>query len=426
MDKFRFTKAKALFTYKYHLNKEALKEFFNNMQEIKEFLAAHEKGNDKETPYDHTHVYVEWNKRFDTKNSRTFDFQHNNEQIHPNIKSIGRTKKDKENVINYLCKEDEENKHLQKNTKKIAEKVWECKTLQEAASLAENASEIGGIIQLFNMKTLKSDETLSPNEHLHHKWQHTLWKEIFEIEKKWDKRSIRWIIGTQGGEGKSRFIEVLKSNARSKVLVMTQFAGQSNSAEILNTALGKGWSGEILAVDLPRDAETHQIYEPLEAILNGTITATKYKGTEISLPKKPKVFIMANFEPNQSKMSADRWNIGEISTTNYGLLLTDRINTERTSRMKKEKLEKRNNWNWETEQDTCATNNITSVAQEETTLVSAISAVSTEKIYSLNAGTPTVEPPEKRQRLSIQDIIDQANEQNWDDETLNEMLNYLE
>lgn len=394
-------------------------DFFNKFAPTTECIAAHENG-DETNNYKHTHVFVQWKKQVDTTNERCFDIydEETKEHLHPHIKSIGRKKEDKEALMRYLAKEDEENKYLltlyPKDKPCLALRVWKCDTIQEVAMMAKNPCDIPGLLQLAQIKAQTACIPKLPTLYLHKKWQNQLWREVLELDEPWDRRAVRWIVGEVGGEGKSLFIEVLKSNFRHDVLVVTQFAGQSNIAEVINTALQKGWTGNILAVDLPRDAENHQIYEPLEAIMNGTITATKYKGSELTLPTRPKVFVMANFMPNETKMSRDRWWISSIVSSSMGGLLVMQtvVNPERNSRLRSELRSKgtTNNYDWGFT-DTIvnplsATNNITNVALNNMS--------DSQSVIHTIIHTEDPLPPLKKRKMSL------------DCETVDDLLEYFE
>ena len=49
-------------------------------------------------------------------------------------------------------------------------------------------------------------------------------------------------------------------------------------------------------------------YEVIESVKNGVVFSTKYE-SQMKVFKTPHVIIMANFAPDESKMSSDRWDI---------------------------------------------------------------------------------------------------------------------
>ena len=76
---FRVQNQRFFLTYKTHLNKELVASFFGE-KNVKECICAHERA-DESSPYEHTHVYVDFGRNYQSTNARIFDFQ----SIHPNL-----------------------------------------------------------------------------------------------------------------------------------------------------------------------------------------------------------------------------------------------------------------------------------------------------------------------------------------------------
>lgn len=64
--------------------------------------------------------------------------------------------------------------------------------------------------------------------------------------------------------------------------------------------------------DLARDQEERVPYKLLEDFKNGRITSTKYE-PELKLFRPAKVVVFSNFQPDQTKLSPDRWQIVNIA-----------------------------------------------------------------------------------------------------------------
>lgn len=79
-----------LVTYKGHVEKEALRKFFNAdiitgvtvKGKVEEFMVAHEWGTDRNYP--HTHAVVMWSTKFESRNCRVFDWNGEYETRDPN------------------------------------------------------------------------------------------------------------------------------------------------------------------------------------------------------------------------------------------------------------------------------------------------------------------------------------------------------
>lgn len=301
--KFRFANQYVLLTYKTHLNKKETKEFFEKLSGYKEIEIAHENGkDDPETPYEHTHIYINFGKRFSSTNARIFDIG----ELHPHIAPI--TKKSEiPKVLNYISKEDPECGHLKKKEDikiNITEAIWKCDSKAEALGLCKKPGDAQGILTIFANKPkndLKDD--LKLNE-----WQGELFQKLTE---KPDDRSIIWIVDKKGGIGKSRFCRWMMMNKLGYVI--TQLGGDYHASATIKSAIESGWDKKVLLIDLSRSYEDKEIYSPIEAIKNGMMTSVKYAGETLCFDP-PHVVVFANFLPNVSKLSLDRWQILEIST----------------------------------------------------------------------------------------------------------------
>lgn len=84
---FHFQARKAHLTYRDHLDMDGLLEHLKSVGgEFKMYSIVHEVGDEDEddaTPYEHTHVFVWWNSKVDSKNVRIFDYN----GVHPNIQT---------------------------------------------------------------------------------------------------------------------------------------------------------------------------------------------------------------------------------------------------------------------------------------------------------------------------------------------------
>lgn len=111
MNRFRLNGVRYLITYKSWLDKIDLYNFFVDkcVNEKKfECFIAHETGlNDESTPYEHSHVYVNFggalsNLKGVTRAQDWFDYN----DIHPHIQPIRQGSSNEKRVKMYICKED--------------------------------------------------------------------------------------------------------------------------------------------------------------------------------------------------------------------------------------------------------------------------------------------------------------------------------
>lgn len=123
-------------------------------------------------------------------------------------------------------------------------------------------------------------------------------------------REIIWIYDENGGVGKSAL-------AKHLVAQGAFYSSGGKYADIL-------YSYELQRVcvfNFPRSAADHVCYPVLESLKDGIITVSKYESCTRTFPV-PHVVVFANFQPDRSALSADRWCVHHILEpfANVGLL----------------------------------------------------------------------------------------------------------
>lgn len=112
-------------------------------------------------------------------------------------------------------------------------------------------------------------------------------------------RQICWIYDPKGGAGKTDLANHLMSQHNFKVF------GNAKTADI-----AFAWDGEHVIFDYSRSQESVINYGVVEDIKNGRIFSGKYQSA-VKLYARPHVLVFANFLPDYSKMSSDRWYVHE-------------------------------------------------------------------------------------------------------------------
>lgn len=120
-------------------------------------------------------------------------------------------------------------------------------------------------------------------------------------------RNIVWIYDKTGNAGKSDLATHLMCNNGFLVL------SNAKSADIAYV-----WNGQHVIFDYSRSQQEVINYSVIEDIKNGRIFSPKYE-SGIKLFSKPHIFVFANFEPDLSKMTEDRWDVRYI-TKEYKLI----------------------------------------------------------------------------------------------------------
>lgn len=114
-------------------------------------------------------------------------------------------------------------------------------------------------------------------------------------------RKVHWFHDNVGNVGKTAMAKHLMGKGNCF------YSTGGKHADILFAYEGQ----RTVIFDFPRSAEEFVCYSVIEALKNGIITISKYESRTFSFPI-PHVVIFANFEPDRSKLSADRWDVHHI------------------------------------------------------------------------------------------------------------------
>lgn len=129
------------------------------------------------------------------------------------------------------------------------------------------------------------------------------------IKKEPDDRSIIWIYEPFGNVGKTQMCKYFSHHYGAIPL-----EGKKN--DILYCAAM--FESNVYIYDLERSMEDYVSYASIEKIKNGYFMCSKYESKPI-VRNSPHVIIVANFEPDESQLSSDRWCIYTIND-NYELV----------------------------------------------------------------------------------------------------------
>lgn len=303
--RFSFQSCKVLLTYPTHLDKAMVLAFVERAGNlpVKFLRAAHETGTSNNVPYAHTHVLARWKATLKTVDCRRFDIVLTGGVLHPNWQPI-KTETHWRNQVAYIAKEDPDNADLLVKTS-VVTKVWAADTLTEALlSCVQKPADVLGVTALYNARPSATIEVDLPDR----PWQTEV---LAFCETRPDRRSVHWFYDPVGGAGKTWLARYMMANTMA--YMVKQCGGSSNFATIMAGAIASGWDQKVFILDLPRSAEEHSFYGCLEEVCDGCVTATKYQGGTV-LFNQPHVLVFANFKPNRSKMSQDRWRVHHIAS----------------------------------------------------------------------------------------------------------------
>lgn len=116
-----------------------------------------------------------------------------------------------------------------------------------------------------------------------------------------DARTVHWVYGPNGAEGKSTFAKWLKTQ--------DWFVVQPSSVKDMSHLYGSFDPESNVCVDVSRRVEpTHMdaIYEFVEMVKNRNIQVTKYRSYIYHSVKSIHVVVMSNYLPDYCKISEDR------------------------------------------------------------------------------------------------------------------------
>ncbi len=137
------------------------------------------------------------------------------------------------------------------------------------------------------------------------------WESELETELKGDPddRKVIWYVDPEGGAGKTTMLKFLYWLFGSGLLI----AG-GKRADISYMALQAFQSGtpRVCVANLTRAEKEYVSYSGLESLKDGVVVSTKYKSQAVVLSRVLHVVVFANYEPDVSKLSADRWDIRKL------------------------------------------------------------------------------------------------------------------
>lgn len=176
--------------------------------------------------------------------------------------------------------------------------TWE----QNVAYCSKEDTRTGGLYS-FNTDLPERIKTIQP--HQFYQWQ----KEIIElISQEPDDRKILWYWEPNGKMGKTQFAKYLCVHKGAIVL-----SGRAADMKFAVKAMcDKGKPPKIIIFDIERSRESFVSYAGIEEVKNGLFFSPKYEGGMV-IYNPPHLFVFANFPPDEAQLSADRWDIKDIT-----------------------------------------------------------------------------------------------------------------
>lgn len=168
--------------------------------------------------------------------------------------------------------------------------------------IQERVSAHGQNKHILSLRAQLNDAVLRP-------WQAEVW-EILSGPP--DPRRVLWYWENQGNVGKSwmaKYLSVLRDALILEPGKKTDlsYIFSKNPTMIVIFDLNRTTAPEPGTTSSPMDV----VYSLMESLKNGYLVSTKYESNTLHFPT-PHVLVFANWEPDQSKMSSDRWFIKNI------------------------------------------------------------------------------------------------------------------
>ncbi len=153
---------------------------------------------------------------------------------------------------------------------------------------------------------IQIEKNMEAMENLEKKYAKTEWKEWQTFIIDWatkeaiHDREVMWITDIDGGQGKTFLSKYLITQGAIRF-------ENGKSADIKYAYQGQ----ETVIFDYSRSCMDRVNYEVIESIKNGVMFSPKFEST-MKIFNIPRVIIFANFNPDESKLSRDRWWIVQI------------------------------------------------------------------------------------------------------------------
>lgn len=131
-------------------------------------------------------------------------------------------------------------------------------------------------------------------------WQREL---VAELHEQPNKRRVVWYFDPDGGAGKTELCRYLLHHNPQTLFVST-----ASAKDILYQVIKNREDPRTILVNLTRSAEGTFAYGAIEAIKDGLVFSGKYEGGFRMFPH-PHIVIFANWHPDITQLTEDRWDI---------------------------------------------------------------------------------------------------------------------
>lgn len=131
-----------------------------------------------------------------------------------------------------------------------------------------------------------------------------------------DPRRVRWYYDPDGGCGKTELARYLIARRGAF------FLASAKGADMCHQIIKSRSHPKIVCINLTRASEGAFSYSTIESIKDGLVFSGKYEGG-VRLFPKPHLVIFANWYPDLTKLTTDRWQILTLRNNPPRVVLTD-------------------------------------------------------------------------------------------------------
>lgn len=277
-----------------------------------EWIGCRETGTSSEIGYEHTHLAFFTKGIIQTTNTRYFDIP---DFMHPNIGKV----KDKKRVINYIMKDGDFfgvmdfDKYATTTMAARIDDILSKDTKIEAFSTAKSMMEINAIATIYAQKDVdlcpRWKEKMAVMKPIC--WQIELWD---KLEKLSNDREICWYWEKTGGNGKSSFANMWEYAHPDECITLGTVGKSSDVIYLICDEINsRNVAPKVIFMNLVRQFEGKEhIYSIAEQLKDGLLTNLKYQGKRVRIDW-PHIVIFANFPPDLTKLTNDRWYVVELT-----------------------------------------------------------------------------------------------------------------
>jgi hypothetical protein len=129
------------------------------------------------------------------------------------------------------------------------------------------------------------------------------------IQTKPDPRKILWYWDSKGNIGKTTIAKHLCMKDETCIYVSGKAADIKSMIQVMKA---KGKDVNTILFGIPRFSQDYVSYSALEELKDGIFFSGKYEAGMVIM-NTPHIIVMANFAPDESKLSADRWDIRDLN-----------------------------------------------------------------------------------------------------------------